>query len=417
MSRLLFLSHRIPYPPNKGEKIRPYHILKHFSARHRVYLGCLVDDPADWAHAATVGRMCADAHFARIDPRLAKLSYVRGLLAGDPLSVAHFRHRGLQHWVDEVIERVRPEIVFVFSGNMMPYVLDHAGRVRCLIADLADVDSEKWRAYADKASGPMRWLYRRETRLVAELERQAATAADWCTFVSEAEAELFRRLVPEHARRARGISNGIDTVHFDPALPFPIPFAKERPTYVFTGTMDYPPNVDAVCWFADEVLPMIRRRVPQAQFAIVGASPAPAVARLAARPEVLVTGRVADVRPYLAHAVAAVAPLRIARGIQNKVLEGMAMARPVILTPEALEGIDAEPGREVVLCRDAGELADAAVRLADDRAEGTAIGAAARAKVVERYAWDALLPAFDGLIAAALGAGAPAPPLPRAAGF
>jgi glycosyltransferase involved in cell wall biosynthesis len=171
---------------------------------------------------------------------------------------------------------------------------------------------------------------------------------------------------------------------------------------VFTGTMDYPPNVDAVVWFATNVLPIIRRAHPNARFFIVGSNPSEDVKCLTKLDGVTVTGRVADVRPYIFHATASVGPMRIARGIQNKVLEAMAMGKPVIVTPGALEGIDATPGREVILADDAAAFANAAIRLTGPGGgttpEGEVLGQAARRLVLERYDWDACLTGFDDLM-------------------
>ena len=293
---------------------------------------------------------------------------------------------------------MRPDIVFICSSNMAPYVLDHPHRGRRRIVDLVDVDSEKWRAYAAKGFGPMRWLYRREARKVFALERRVANASDWSTFVSDAEADLFRRLVPERAETIVGISNGVDCAYFDPAGGFAAPYNVGVPNFVFTGTMDYVPNVDAVTWFANDILPLIRRNLPTAQFHIVGANPTPAVRALARIKDVHVTGRVPDVRPYLANAGAAVAPMRIARGIQNKVLEAMAMARPVVVTSDALEGIAARPESELLLADTADGLAAAACRAAADVTEGRRIGEAARRRVVADFSWEGRLQGFDRLL-------------------
>jgi sugar transferase (PEP-CTERM/EpsH1 system associated) len=400
MSRpnLLFLTQRLPYPPIKGEKIRPLQILRYVRQWYDVHLGCLIDDPADRQHIETVRALCRDIHVAEINPKLARLLCPRGLLTGDALSVTFFRDRGLQRWVREVVEQVRPEVVFVNSGNMAPYVLD-LPRTGVRVVDLADVDSEKWRAYARTGGGPMRWVHDREWHKVAELERRIATECDLTTFVSEAEAGMFRTIVPDLADKVRGVSSGVDFRYFDPASGHPKVYDTSHPTFVFTGTMDYPPNVDAVTWFASDSLPAIRQRHEGAQFFIVGANPSPEVQALAERAGVHVTGRVPDVRPYLAHATAAVAPMRIARGIQNKVLEAMAMGRPVIVTPGALEGIEAEPGRDVVLVpEDAAEIAAAACRMVDNPVEAATLGAAARRLVTERYDWPVRLAAYDDML-------------------
>jgi sugar transferase (PEP-CTERM/EpsH1 system associated) len=398
-SDLLLLTQRIPYPPDKGEKIRHFQILKHLAQNHNVHLGCLVDDPNDWQYLETVKSFCADAYFARLDRRRDALSHLGALATGSALSVALYRNRGLARWVKGVLDRVRPDIVFVCSSNMAPYVLNHPHRGRRRVVDLVDVDSEKWRAYATKATGPMKWLYGREARLVFALERRVARESDYSTFVSEAEARMFRTLVPERASSVVGVSNGVDCDYFNPAGDYPVPYDTALPNFVFTGTMDYAPNVDAVTWFAQNILPAIRPTLPLARFHIVGANPAPAVRNLARLDGVHVTGRVPDVRPYLAHATAAVAPMRIARGIQNKVLEAMAMARPAIVTSDALEGIDAAPETELVLANDAAAFAEAACRLAADAEEGRRIGAAARRRVDADFSWESRLRGFDRLLA------------------
>lgn len=393
MPNLLFLTQRIPYPPIKGEKIRAWHVLEHLARSYDVHLGCLIDEPEDWQHVPFLREVCADAHFAKLDRRRAKLLCLRGLLTGEPLSALFYWNRGLKAWVDRVRARVRPEVIFVLSSNMAPYILDRRGTERVRVVDLVDVDSAKWRAYAETGGGPMRRVHAREAQVMETLERRIGRECDWSTFVSAEEAALFARLAPESAGKVRAISNGVDTAYFDPALAFERPWEPGGPVYVFTGAMDYPPNVDAVLWFAEAVLPLL----PGARFVIVGASPAPAVQALARRPDISVTGRVADVRPYLRHADAAVAPMRIARGIQNKVLEAMAMARPTVVTADALEGIAAVPGAELLVANDAAAFATACQRAAGPG--GMALGQAARARVLADYVWSERLRAFDALLA------------------
>jgi sugar transferase (PEP-CTERM/EpsH1 system associated) len=394
---LLFLTQRIPYPPIKGEKIRPLQILKHLGKTYNVHLGCLIDDPRDWEHIDTVKALCCDGYFATLNRKFDPLAYLRGFLTGASLSVAVYRHAGLAHWVKTMLDQVKPDVIFVCSSNMAPYVLDqpHKGRVR--LVDLADVDSEKWSAYADAATGPKKFVFRREARLVAKLERRIAFETDFSTFVSEAEAAIFRKIIPERAAAIVGVSSGVDFTYFNPDADYPAPYAAGHPTYVFTGTMDYPPNVDAVTWFAESILPIVRKTRPDAQFYIVGSSPSPAVLSLDELDGVFVTGRVPDVRPYLAYATAAVAPMRIARGIQNKVLEAMAMGKAVIVTPGALEGIEATPGEELILVKDTESFAAAAIRLYSGD-EAARLGAAARRRMVDFYSWDHQLRRFDALL-------------------
>jgi sugar transferase (PEP-CTERM/EpsH1 system associated) len=392
---LLFLTQRLPYPPIKGEKIRQYQILRHLAARFTIDLGCLIDDPADRPFVSAVQALCRSVHAPAIDRRCARIRCLSGLLTNEALSVTFFRHRGLRRWVEDIVTRTRPAVIVVISSNMAPYIIDlpHTGT---RIVDLVDVDSEKWRAYAATARWPMSAVYRREWRKVSELEERIARECDHACFVSDAEAAILAARMPEHADRIVGISNGVDDAFFDPGIPQPSPYDAGGPVFVFTGTMDYPPNVDAVRWFADDILPRIRATIPTARFYIVGNHPTPSVRALSDITGVVVTGWVADVRPYLAHATVAVAPMRIARGIQNKVLEAMAMARPVVVTAGALEGIDAEPGRHVLLADDAGDFAAACVKLAGP--DGAMIGSAARTLVVEAYDWAARLARLDALL-------------------
>jgi sugar transferase (PEP-CTERM/EpsH1 system associated) len=400
MPDLLFLTQRIPYPPIKGEKIRPLQILKHLRQSYDVHLGCLVDDPADQEHVPTVRGLCTTSYFATLDRARAKITCLRGLLTGAPLSVTFYHDSGLAAWVRNTLRDIRPEVIFICSSNMAPYVLDlrrpsgDSGQV-CLV-DLADVDSEKWRAYSQTGSAVMRWVHRREWHRTAALEGRIARECDWSTFVSKDEAALFARLQPARADHIRAVSSGVDHVYFDPAQPYPALFDTARPNFVYTGTMDYPPNVDAVTWFARDILPLIRSTEPAAQFHIVGNSPAPAVRALAEIEGVFVTGRVADVRPYVAHASACVAPMRVARGIQNKVLEAMAMARPVVVTPGGLEGIAAIPGAELLLADTAEAVAQACLDALQPQAH--AMGQAARARVLADFIWAERLRGFDALL-------------------
>jgi polysaccharide biosynthesis protein PslH len=402
MPDLLFLMQRLPYPLIKGEKVRNWQILNYLTKWYDVHFGCLIDDPADFQHIDTVRALCKDMYAAPLDKKRAKLTCATGLLTGEPLSVTFFRDRGLRRWVEDVVTRIKPEMIFVNSSNMAPYILDLPVTGKRVV-ELGDIDSEKFRSYSETAGMPMRQIYRREWRLVKDLERRVALECDYSVLVTEPEAALFRREVPEAADKIVGISCGVDHRYFDPSHDYEPPFDPVAgPSFVFTGTMDYLPNIDAVTWFADQVLPVIRQTIPDARFFIVGSNPADEVKCLARQNGIIVTGRVPDVRPYVFHATASVGPMRIARGIQNKVLEAMAMAKPVIVTSGALEGIDATPGREVILADDAQAFAEAAVRLSGANGattpEGQGLGRAARRLILERYDWDACLSGFDALM-------------------
>jgi sugar transferase (PEP-CTERM/EpsH1 system associated) len=279
------------------------------------------------------------------------------------------------------------------------------------VMDFVDVDSAKFAAYAEEARGPMRLLYAREAKRLFAFERDVAARADSALFVSEAEAGLFRRRTG--LATVEALANGIDSDFFDPAARFPRLSAEQRaqgPLLLFTGQMDYRPNVDAVCWFAREVLP----RIPTARFVIAGRNPAREVRALAGE-RVAVTGAVADMRSWLSAADVVVAPLRIARGIQNKVLEAMAMARPVVASPAAFEGIEAVPGKHLLVLEGAEAMAEAISALLADPAAAKALGESGRSLVTTTYQWESrLAPLRDMLLPGhePTNADAPDEPLP-----
>ncbi|HEV6968194.1 TIGR03087 family PEP-CTERM/XrtA system glycosyltransferase [Roseateles sp.] len=396
--KLLYLVHRLPYPPNKGDKVRSYHLLKHLAARHEVHLGTFIDDPDDEVHLPRVRELCAGLHAVRLNPRTAKLASLRGLLSGEALSLPYYRDAGLQAWVDEAAARVGFDAVVVFSGVMAQYAAGLKG-VKTLV-DFVDVDSAKWRDYAPEHAWPMSWLYRRESAKLLGFEQRVAREAACSFFVTDHEVALFRELSPGQPLRLAALGNGVDADFFAPDPARASPFATGELPLVFTGAMDYWPNVDAVSWFAREMLPALRERFPALRFHIVGRSPAPAVQALAGE-AVNVTGTVADVRPWLQHAAAVVAPLRLARGIQNKVLEAMAMARPVVAAGDCVRAITAQPQPGLQPADDASAYVERVGAWLADRAAADAAGRSAREFVVDGYSWDAHLAGLDRHLEAA----------------
>lgn len=395
MHNVLFLVHRIPYPPNKGDKIRSYHVLKFLATRYRVHLATFIDDQADQQYVSTVQQLCAgETLFLPLQPTRAKLRSLWGLMSGEALSVAYYRNARLQQWVSDLSRRHAIQRVLIFSGAMAQYA-DRAESVR-RVMDFVDIDSDKWRQYAARRRGLAAWLYRREARYLFAYERKVATQCEANVFVSPAEAQLFRTWAPESAARVLAIANGVDLDYFSPDFQAASPYPQHSRVLVFTGAMDYWANIDAVVWFAREIFPHVRACLPTARFVIVGARPPSEVIKLQEITGVEVTGAVPDVRPYLAHATAAVAPLRIARGIQNKVLEAMAMGKPVIATPAAAEGIGAVAGEEILVASEVQAYVEAAVRVLTQ--EAAAMGAAARQCVERAYRWEDNLPLFGRLL-------------------
>ena len=336
---LLFLTHRLPYPPNKGDKIRSFNLLKHLSSRYRVYLGTFIDDPDDLKHVRKLEELCQEVHVEVIRPRLRKLLSARGLLQGKALSLPYYYHPRLAAWVRDKLASDTTTRVLAFSSPMAQYVLDDRYQSLHRIADFVDVDSEKWRQYAENFGWLMRYLYRREGARLLEFEKKVTAEFDHTIFVSEAEARLFHRLAPGSIPKVTHINNGVDVEFFSPERPYVNPYPDGELPMAFTGAMDYRANIDAAQWFAQEIFPRVIEQVPAARFYIVGARPTEEVRRLGKLEGVCVTGTVPDIRPYLFHARFAVAPLRVARGIQNKVLEAMAMAKIVLATPAAIEGL------------------------------------------------------------------------------
>ncbi|AEG48920.1 sugar transferase, PEP-CTERM/EpsH1 system associated [Sphingobium chlorophenolicum L-1] len=386
---ILFLCHRIPFPPDRGDKIRSYHLLERMAQVAPVHVGCFADDARDTGFAPEMAKMTASQCVLMRD-RSRMAAGVKGLATGQSLLVSLFDHPDLHRWVAKLLEERPIRAVAAYSAQMAHFVPPLPDGVR-FVMDFVDFDSAKYAAYGAQGAGPMAWINRREGRVLLDFERKVAERADLCAFVSEAEAALFRQASGLGPDRVVGIDNGVALDYFDPAADFP---AVERPDgslLVFTGQMDYRPNVEAVESFARETLPAIRARCPEALFAIVGRNPTKSVQALAGLPGVIVTGAVPDVRGWLAAADVVVAPLRIARGIQNKVLEAMAMARPVVASPQAAEGIDAQDEEHLLIAADPAQEAEKIIALLSDKDRAGRLGRAARARMEERYRWSATL--------------------------
>ena len=395
MANILYLVHRLPYPPNKGDKVRSFHLLKHLAARHRVFLGTFVDDPDDWQHLPVLRELCADLHAAELRPTRAKLASLRGLLSGEALGLPYYRNSALTRWVGATAAAVRLDAVVVFSSPMAQYAA--ALPALPMLVDFVDVDSAKWADYAPAHRWPMSWVYRREGQKLLAFEQAVAARARCSFFVTENETALFRKLSPASSASVESLSNGVDAEFFAPdalrASPFPADAGGQLPL-VFTGAMDYWPNADAVIWFATEVLPQLLHKWPGLHFHIVGRSPTAAVLALQGE-HISVTGTVPDVRPYLQHAAVVVAPLRLARGIQNKILEAMAMGRPVVAAASCVQAITAKAGRELMAATEVGDYVRLIGGLLQAPAEAAAIGDAGRKCVLAHYSWSACLTGID----------------------
>jgi sugar transferase (PEP-CTERM/EpsH1 system associated) len=396
MEDLLFLAHRIPYPPDKGDKIRSWNILRYLARSYRIHLGAFVDDPRDLRYQDKLGSMCASINLLPLSPMAGRLRSLSGLGRNVPLSIPYYYDSRMQHWVTSRLEQDGLQRIFVFSSPMAQYVTNSRASACRRVIDFVDVDSDKWGQYARHKRWPLSWLYRREAERLLVFEKNVATRFDASIFVSSAEAALFKQLVPEVSGRVGFLDNGVDRDYFSPERDYDNPYDEQVKVIVFTGVMDYWANVHAVQWFALHVLPRIRETIPSAKFVIVGARPASEVRRLASAPGVEVTGEVPDVRPYLAHAHVVVAPLRIARGVQNKVLEAMAMAKAVIASPAAVEGIEFANPEELQVADGEQQFAEQAIRFL--RQDNPAVARVSRQWVSQRYNWNNNLAGLEELI-------------------
>jgi len=392
MSRLLYLVHRLPFPPNKGDKVRSYHLLKHLVQQHEVHVGTFIDDPDDEQYLPELRAMCASVCAVPLQPIRAKLRSLAALFTGEPLTLRYYHDQRLHQWVRQTLSAGTIDATLVFSSSMGQYV-ESTANVPVLV-DLVDVDSAKWADYAHQHAWPMSWLYRREGLRLLAYERAVVSSARHSFLVTQKEVELFERLASDCRGKVDALCNGVDAEFFAPGADRVSPFEPDEQAVVFTGAMDYWPNVDAVTWFVQDMLPVLRQRWPALRFHIVGRSPTPAVRALASE-AVRITGTVPDVRPYLQHAAVVVAPLRLARGVQNKVLEAMAMARPVVAANVCVAAIDAEPGRDVLTATEAGDYVDQIHQLLSAPGRAADIGRAARVCVVQGYSWPARLAGLD----------------------
>ncbi len=397
---ILFLAHRMPFPPDRGDKIRSYHILHRLARIAPVHVATFAENANDLAQVPLLSAI-AKTHCLAMRSKPLWRAGVEALARNEPVSIAAFRDARMADYVQRLIAGGSIETIYVFSGQMGQYVpADFKGRV---LMDLVDVDSAKFEAYGQSGRAPRRWIDAREGRLLRAEEERLARAATETLFVSEAEAELFRSRLSDCASiRVSALRNGIDADYFDPAQGFdPAPFADQAgPHIVFTGQMDYAPNIAAAQRLITRILPALRQSMPDVRCHIVGRNPPAALMAYDGKQGCRIWGEVPDVRPYVAGADLVMAPLEIARGVQNKVLEAMAMARPVLLTPGAATGIGAEDGVHFAIADGDDALIRRALELLNRAQERQGMGTAARRFVIDNLGWDAVLAPLERMIAA-----------------
>jgi len=378
--RILYLCHRFPYPPNKGEKVRAFHQLRALAAGHELDLFTLSDEISDTSDQSGLNGYCRHVTVAKVNPTWHRLRALGYLLGRTPLTVPYFYSSELQKGIKQAIDSRSYDRIFIYCSSMAQYV-ENISRIPTIM-DLVDVDSDKWMQYAAFSRFPKSALYRREGSCLREYELSVCAKATCTVVTTEREAEIVRRL--SERIRVHVIPNGVDTAYFSPEAVTPQPSA---PTIIFTGDMSYYPNVQAVTYFAQNVFPLISQKIPDARFLIVGRNPARSVQALAKIKNVEVTGFVPDVRPYLAQSRLSVAPFSIAAGIQNKILEAMACEIPVVATSRAVQGLTQGVAGAVSIANEATEMAEKIVHLLMDQEFARRTGVAGRQQVMLEYNW------------------------------
>jgi sugar transferase (PEP-CTERM/EpsH1 system associated) len=394
---LLYLVHRLPYPPDKGDRIRAYHLIRHLSQRANVYLACLADEAVPVESVRALQALCTKV--CVVELRASRWARAIGSLArGGTVTAGAFYAPDMVRVIREWTRQNVFAAAIASSSAMVAYLRRQELAGVPAVVDLVDVDSQKWFDYAAATSGPRATLYRTEGRRLRKLESSLPSWARAVTLVSEAETELFRSFCP--SPDVHTVPNGVDLEYFRPQSP-----ALAEEGCVFVGALDYTPNVDAVTWFCAEVWPAVMRGHPNSRLRIVGRQPVPEVLALAAVPGVEVVGQVPDVRPHLSWAALAVAPLRIARGLQNKVLEALAMRKPVVSSPQALAGLRERLDLPALTASTPAEWAEHIGRLLADEPLRRQLGAAGRRYVEAHHSWDRCLEPLSDLLGLPAGSG------------
>jgi sugar transferase (PEP-CTERM/EpsH1 system associated) len=402
---MFFICQRVPFPPDRGDKITTFNEIRHLSTKHEVHVFCLADGNRDLDNVPGLRGYAQSVTAVPVAGWVSKLRALAAMLAGEPLSVAAFNERKLHIVIEQKFAELQPDLIMVYSCNVAQYA-EHFPQVP-RIMQFAELDSSRWGQFARRSRPPMRWVYAIEQHRFLAYERHIARTFSHALVCTAAERRDFERLIP--GVRASLVGNGVDLDYFCSKG-----LAKRSGSIVFTGVMDYFPNVDAVIWFCDEVLPIVQRQIPEAGLTICGSRPAAAVRRLAKRRGVTVTGWVPDTRPYLDGAEVFVAPLRMARGIQNKLLEALAMGLPCVASGAAATGAAIADGEGILAADSPEAFAGHVVRLLRDQAFRAEMAGKARAAAELNYRWETQLACLDRVIATIAPRRAPAASLETA---
>lgn len=397
--QILFLAHRVPYPPNRGDRIRSFHLLQFLARRADVHLAYLTDSavPDDTQQALT--RLCKRVLQVHLHPQRRWINSALSLARGRSATEGLFHSKDLKRQLVSWAHQTQFDAAFVFCSSMAQYLRTEGLQSISAVLDLVDVDSQKWFDYADKRSGLMRWLLRLEGARLRKVEQSLPDLVDAITVVTEQEADLFQTFRSDY--RPHVLRNGVDLTYFKPTLRTETPSNRTDATpvqsvvlplsVVFVGALDYQANVDGVAWFCTHVWPEVRKRFGNATFRIVGSRPNAKAIALGELPGVELIGEVNDVRPWLHRATVVVAPLLVARGVQNKVLEALATGKPLVVSPQALEGIDAQPEVHLLLAQTPSQWIDQLTKLFESVNLCERLGKAGRSFVERECLWSTQL--------------------------
>jgi sugar transferase (PEP-CTERM/EpsH1 system associated) len=392
--KILLVCHRVPYPPKRGGKIRPFNIVRHLHEQgHEVTVASLARDRAELEESAGLSRHCSRSIVEVIEDRIAWPRMVAWLPTTRPSSFGYFYSPRLERRIREVAAGGL-DLIFVHCSSVAPYVVDLPAQAK--IIDYGDMDSQKWREYSRHKPFPFSAGYWLEAVKLERTERLLADSFDLCTCTTRAELETLKALGV--TRPSGWYPNGVDAEFFKPA-----PGGDYDPDLVsFIGRMDYFPNQQGVLKFCAETLPELQRRRPATRFEIVGADPPAEIRALAKLPGVTVTGSVPDVRPYVTRAALTVVPLDIARGTQNKILESLAMGVPVVCSSAATGGVDVVPGEHLLEFSTSQQLVDRILSVLESPQERRRLAEAGRARVLSNHSWPSSMKRLDALIAATM---------------
>jgi sugar transferase (PEP-CTERM/EpsH1 system associated) len=390
--KILIIAQRCPYPPNKGEKIRTFHQLRFLVERgHEVILASPYEEDAEQIHFDKLASLyCSKVINVKLPMKPLRL--LSGILKNKALSVSNFYNSKLQSKIDNELSTQKIDAIFCCASSVAEYVfqskvLANLASPPKLIMDFMDVDSDKWAQYEKSNSWPMSMIYKRESKLITKFEASIIKRFDHCLLITQTEVDLFEN-IHGAAANLTAIENGLDTTVFYPPEKTR---NTQQPYFLFAGVMDYAPNIDAVMWFMDEVWPEIKKQWPLAKFSIAGMNPTDKIKKLQDKDGIEVTGFVDDIKPYFDKTNIFVAPFRIARGVQNKVLQAFASGLPVVSTSMGAEGIRCHNEQDILLADTPQQYIDKIHLLISNEQQYNSLSDKALTNITQNYSWESIL--------------------------